>query len=590
MKRMTVPSLLLFALAALVGLSSCDALDPTDRLDQQPSGRLDREQVFSQYETTESFLASLYQQIPVYFDRYWFFSMHSGASDLAAPTDVQFQIGQWNQGNASPSNHIMTFGNSPGGPPIWNTFYSAIRQTNLFLENLKPASAFEQLSNAERKQWIAEARVLRAFFHAELLRNYGAQDQGIPVADRTYPADYDFSQISRKSYDSTAVWIANECEEAAQNLPPDRGQSRDGRATSAWAYAVKSRTLLYAASPLNNPSNDISKWRRAAEAAKQVLDLDEYALYDQGEEPYYELFVRNDDGSGSDYREMIWQLEANNAHFNNVNAVTRAGGFKAGMVPTQNLVDMYEMKNGELPITGYRDAEKTDPIINEDSGYDPQNPYANRDDRLFASVYYNGHPWGENPDGTPIFNVETFVGGADGLASTRSHTRTGYYVRKWITPEWYSTQSAQAHWVIFRLAEFYLNYAEAVNEAIGPNGSVNGGMTAVEAVNAVRARADQPPLPSGLSQSEMRQRIRRERAVELAFENHRFYDVRRWDILSETGKRVTGMRITQNEDGTFAYNRFVVEERQAWEDRYLVRPVPTAEVTRLGVEQHELWQ
>jgi hypothetical protein len=591
MKR-TVRSVLLLLLAVFVVLSvsSCDALDPTDALDKKPSGRVDQEEIYSSYELTEAALTTVYKKVPGYLDSYFWYSMGAAASDVAADVDDHLAVGQWNKGNATPSTQLLySRMTTSDGSSFWGVYYAGIRKANQFLENVKPASAYDRLSEEEREDWVAEARVLRAYFHMELLRNYGAQDQGIPIADQVYPPDYDFSEITRASYDSTAAWIARECQEAAQTLPADRSPSEDGRATSAWAYAIKSRTLLYAASPLNNPDGNVEEWGRAAEAAKQVLDMDEYALYDKGEEPYYELFIRNSDGSSTDYREMIWQKQENDFLFNSVNAITRAGPAKAGLLPTQNLVDMYEMKNGKVPITGYKDEAETEPIINEDSGYDPENPYENRDSRLFQSVFYNGHPWG-GTDANPKYYVETYVGGADGLKDARTHTRTGYYLRKFTTPAWHETLNAETHWVIFRLAEFYLNYAEALNEAEGPTGDV------YEAVNVVRERAGQPPLPSGLSQSEMRQRIRRERTVELAFENHRFYDVRRWNILNETGKRVTGMRITPSPGGgdgpePFEYERFVVEERQAWEDRYLVRPVPTAEITRLSsLEQHDLWK
>lgn len=586
MKRTIYFPLLLLVLATLaLSTGGCDTLDPTDRLDKEPSGRLDTEDVFSERELVEGFLANTYKEgVPLYFNSYRFFSWKTQATDIASHSQYSRNAAnKWNNGLQTPSYHPWRLNLFQGesGPTFWDQFYSGIRQANLFLENTKPASAYEGLDEEERAQMIAEARVLRAFFHAELLKNYGARDQGIPIADRSYPADYDFSQVTRASYDSTARWIARECDQAAQNLPPTRRSNEEVRAAASWAYAIKSRTLLYAASPLNNPEGDTEKWRRAADAAQQVLDIDGYQL-----DPDYGSIFKN---AQDELEGIIWQHPRENSQWANyINAIPWVGGYRAGLLPTQELVDMYEMKDGTVPILGYEDADRTEPIINPESSYDPENPYENRDSRFYQSIYYNGAPYGETAGGEPRHIMEIYEGGVDEVmapGSDRTHTTTGYYLKKWITPSWYRNETGEAYWPIFRLAEFYLNFAEAENEVNGPTPAV------YDAVNAVRERAGQPDLPQGLSQSEMRQRIRRERTVELAFEEHRFYDVRRWNILEETNQHITGMRITRNDDGSFDHERFVVEERQAWQERFLVQPTPLEELQRLSsVEQHDFWQ
>ncbi|NIM35005.1 MAG: RagB/SusD family nutrient uptake outer membrane protein, partial [Hydrotalea flava] len=256
----------------------------------------------------------------------------------------------------------------------------------------------------------------------------------------------------------------------------------------------------------------------------------------------------------------IYQTDNNNTgnqFFSAVNGIPSASAVKAGTCPSQELVDSYEMVDGTQPILGYSDNTHLNPIYNPNSSYDPNNPYKNRDPRLAASIFCNGNIWG-NINGVS-HTVASYVGGADGLIEqgSRTHTRTGYYIAKWIDTRLgngnaqVAQNSTDLHWTIFRLAEFYLNYAEAMNEVSGPTQEV------YNAVNKIRSRAGIANLPGGLSQDQMRNRIHNERRVELAFEEHRFYDVRRWKILDQTDRLVTGMKITPSSTGnSFSTNLY----------------------------------
>ena len=264
---------------------------------------------------------------------------------------------------------------------------------------------------------------------------------------------------------------------------------------------------------------------------------------------------------------------------------------RTGPCPTQDLVDSYEMSNGQSPILGYSDADKLNPIVNPNAGYDPENPYANRDPRFYASIYYNGAVrYLDQPDGE---KVETYVGGAEEISSTnRRNTRTGYYLRKFNNYQSGLNNNADGAIRLFRLAELYLNFAESAYQSGGPDVviSSNGiSMSARDAVNAVRERAGMPGFPSGMSTGEFEEKYRNERKIELAFEEHRFFDVRRWNILNETDKFVTGMRITNEDDGT-NYQRFRFENRGSAADKYLRYPIDQAEVNKIVGLTGENWQ
>jgi hypothetical protein len=574
-----------FIITLLIGLFAAMGCKK-DPLDQTPSGRLDVDKVFNDVILTRNYLASIYVNLPSYFDTYFFYATLAPKSDEAVDSDngtESWSSDKWNAGQLSVSFNPLYVNNDAGAT---NGFYAsdwnAIRKANVFLENIDKVSA---MSDEEKRRLKGEALALRAYFYFELIKFYG----GVPIIKNTQTTDFDFNTLKRNTYDECVRFIAEDCDAAAVNLSDRvrRSNTELGRVTKAFALALKSRATLYNASPLNNPTNDANKWKQAADAANEVLALANagtFGLYSN----YYEMFIKQDVGDDG-FKEVIFQLPRNNGHFNNTNAIPFGKGFKAGTEPSQELVDAYPMVNGKYPILGYQDADHLQPIIDPQSGYDPANPYANRDPRLTASIFYNGSVWG-GPTSPRPHVVETFVGGADEIReNNRSNTRTGYYIKKWINPNagnGISSQAASdaiAYWTIFRLAEFYLNYAEAQNEFAGPTQAV------YDAVNKIRKRAGIDNLPIGLTKDEMRTYIRNERRVELAFEEHRFFDVRRWKILDKTDKLVTGSRITKN-GNLLNHTRFVVEKRSAWQDKFLIFPININELSKLqGVTQSPNW-
>jgi hypothetical protein len=264
------------------------------------------------------------------------------------------------------------------------------------------------------------------------------------------------------------------------------------------------------------------------------------------------------------------------------------------------MMDAYEMADGIHPFILDNDGcviyDGLDPIINTTSSYNPTDPYAGRDPRMAASIYYNGALLNLTD---PNSAIQIYQGGDCQISSTDiKYTRTGYYLRKFHNNKSSIDNQSDGYMKIFRLTELYLNFAEAANEAYGPNVNVPGVegtvTTALSAINAVRVRAGMPQFDvSGApSQTEFRKKYRNERRVELAFEQHRFFDVRRWLILEKTDKNITGMNVMKNEDDTFNYtnSRFTVNLRKNNDTKYLILPLSLNEVQKMERYTGVNWQ
>jgi hypothetical protein len=515
-------------------VNSCADLEIT------PDGRMSLEDVFVNEIQTEAYLNTVYSSMPSYYNTYQNYSFLAGLTDEAQDAEVgnvmEFTAA-WITGSLTPSyNPFAMAGPSGSGQDRYLTFWAGIRDANVFLQ-YAPTVTF---ADADRKdRLIDEARLLRVFYYFELIKQFGP----MPIVIEPFDPAFDYTTLTRPSFQDCINFIDAECRDIIQrNKLPLRItlETERGRLSLPVAHMLRSESLLYNASPLWNSSDDLTKWTAAATASREAITAltsgNTYELYDD-----YEMYFLNTSDLTTVPRdkETIFGIRTQGVPGTVISIPSKSGTWKLGATPSQELVDVYDMKaTGEPAILGYADADHLTPIINTASGYDEQNPYVGRDPRFYATVWYNEAEY-DNINGK-IHIVETFIGGADQLIKSppnRTNTHTGYYLRKFVDPILTVNQWSAPEFKKYRLAELFLNFAEAENEANGPTPEV------YDAIKKVRNRVGMPDLPGGLNKDNMRFRIRRERQVELVWEEHRFWDVRRWKILSETDKLVTGMEI-----------------------------------------------
>ncbi|MFC2774634.1 MAG: RagB/SusD family nutrient uptake outer membrane protein, partial [Segatella oris] len=382
-----------------------------------------------------------------------------------------------------------------------------------------------------------EVRCLRAFYYFELVRRYG----NIPLITKTLTKE-EAKKAEPVSAENVLRFVIDECTDVAQHLPAKTttlpgGAANMQRVSKGVALALKSRATLYLASPLFNTSGDVAKWEAAATAAFDVISQASafgYAL----DNDYKNLFGATNNQSAE---VILCCPEGKTTHFEAANypiGVEKGSGYTC---PTENLVSAYEMSDGSS--------------FDWNNPAQAANPYKNRDPRLEMTVVFNGMQW---PAKIP---VETYHGGRNGQPLLNA-TTTGYYLKKYLNNKVIfeagkNTNSFDHNWILFRYAEILLNYAEAMAEAYGPDQVVSPfTMTAREAVNLVRSRKNvkMPDFPTGMSKADFLARLRNERRVELAFEGHRFWDLRRWKALDEM-KDIYKVNIEKQADGTLTFTK-----------------------------------
>lgn len=583
----------IFAAAALaLGAASCDSY-----LDKEVDLTLQPEMVFGDYDMTRGALAKLYEYLPDAFQGY---------------SDTQFRLSQ----DCMTDNAIDYWGvaryhsvmdnaydatNHWFASHYWALDYRGIRACNQFIANAKESVVGNAEKNGDDNRlydrWIAEARVIRALLHFDLIGYFGdipivADDEngkpiilspGMAIPERTPAAD-------------ALQWVADEMDKYKDHLP-FRYRNEDenwGRVNGAAAYALKSRALLYKASPLHNPAGDKSAWQAAAKAATDFLDKNSqqtnpYRLHktsaDDKDKNYYQVFTSNPVMS-NEYilSRSVWttlQLVYFNGPCGFSGAISNTGYCN----PTQNLVDAYETING-LPI-------------DQDPSYDPQDPYSNRDPRLAQTIFHHDMVWGDGDEQRPLDmnHVSDELGAGVDYARGNGGTCTGYYCKKYVHNIRFdgTIGNQRVACPIFRYGEILLNAAEALNEA---------GQTAeaVKYADQVRARVGMPSL-EGKTPDQLRERIRNERRIELCFEDHRFHDCRRWKLFEQPEAKnpdaptykqlytLYGVTVHKSSAEKYSYGPAEKYEKQSFEaPKNYFFPIPFSEVQRTGLAQTPGWE
>lgn len=600
---------IVFASAIFIN-TSCNK----DFLDQVPDDRLDLKEVFNRKDLSENWLAATYNFIRDETHRTnetpWdVISDDNDVSQRNAPFRVN--LGNWNA-----SSNYWNF---------WDHYYKGIRTATTYMNNIE--SNAQILEEREGQNFIkrrkGEARFLRAFFYAEILKQYGPF---IIIGDTEISPDLSLEdplmQLPRSSYDECVDYIVNELNLAEADLDIDHYygdqvlESDMGRASKALCQAIRSRVLLYAASPLVNGNSDytgfnnkdgkslinttydINKWKKAADEAKKLID---YAESSGKLGLYKKLKTDNTIDAFLSYRDIfldVWNIEwilarnTNNLASYQRSCTPRLAGGYASMGPTQQLVDTYRMENGESPITGYQ-ANGT-PIINGQSGYSETgfsnyravsstrakntfNMYVNREPRFYATITYSGSDWINTTSTLGVREIQLYYTGESGKGGSHDYSETGYLFRKNISPTYHPnvTTANRAH-VMMRYAEILLNYVEALNEATPGHADI------LKYLNQIRERGGIPTLSGSYSQNELRQLIRTERRIEFAGEHLRYFDTRRWKIAEQTDSGpFYGMNVeggTSNTDiAFFTRTRF---ETRVFRKSFYFFPIPQTEVQR----------
>jgi len=477
----------------------------------------------------------------------------------------------------------------------WNTTYADIRRVNVFLSHMDTSP----LSPALRTTLSGEARFLRAWYYFILLKHYG----GIPlIGDQVFTAE-DEVPGKRNTYEECVNYIESECNAAANMLPPTRGGIDYGRVTKGACLALKSRLLLYAASPLFNgraapngnlegvlgyPTADKQRWEKVAQAAQEVINLGVYSLNDIPTPLGYGFQKVFTTRVNTEY--ILAAMQSSNRALESMwDPPTRTGSGSA--FAYHDLVEAFGTINGKPITTDLKTPENP-------TGFDAENPYENRDPRLGYTILFNG---GLRLNTTKtITPVYTFVGtgssaDAYSAASGSSQTRTGYYIRKMLDDNTIASTTSpttERCLPLIRYAEILLNRAEALNELNGtPPPEV------YTLIGQLRKRAGINPgdgdhygLPEGINQEEMRVLIQNERRIELAYEEHRYWDVRRWKIAENVSNQMLhGMKITKTGD-SYTYELVNVRKPVFDSERWYLWPIPQSEVNKsIDLEQNPGW-
>ena len=581
-----------FSAAVVTSTFSCKK----DFLDIAPLDKYSDEQVWKEPALAQTFVNNIYLGIPHGFSNIMMSSVVDETSynadfgssnvtkSLMTPSDLSiFDPGFW---TANRQRGIE-----------WSTVYKFVRAANLFLEKIEQAT----FSEDEKKRMKGEVYFLRAYLYHNLVSMYG----GVPIIQKTFGLNDEFN-VPRDSYENSVKFIVSDLDQAASLLPDAQTGNNKGRATKGAALALKSRVLLHAASDLYNNNgawaggyankeligyvggDRTARWQAAKDAAKAVIDLNLYSLFRptpanaaEATKNYADIFLQKETSEDIYVRYFTAKIDENwdgynPGLYNNPNGWHGWGS----NTPIGQHVDAYRMADGSK-FDWSNSAHKA-------------KPYENRDPRFYASINYDGAKWRprpsdaagrdpvgiiqtgyyEKPDGTLIPGLDT----RNSPLEDWNGTYTGYYMRKFIDPSVNAQYDKQEQpWRYIRYTEILLNYAEACI-ALGQEGEAR------TYINMIRKRAGMPDITA--TGAQLVEEYRNERRIELAFEDQRFSDVRRWMIAPKAYENAEGVSIRYKVDasgtniiGAPTYTVIKAQDR-AWNPRFYFLPIRLDEMNR----------
>ena len=646
---MKVKYIYMLGIASLMTMASCSGV-----LDIEPDGRIDIDDVWKDNDMTGAYLNGCYNYYAdngglnaYYFQTNPFISVSDDVWDCDAEVETGLSHAQMYNGSCSSNSHPWITGTR-----AWSSAYEGVRKCNMFLTHIDEANV---TSETNRARWKAEARLLRAAIYSNLLTSYGAltiilTKPNMYDDDCSFVQKYNGAANRSEGYRKIIDFMFGDIDTALmeETIPwRNTSSSEANRVTKALGLAIKSRFALYAASPLNQAMT----WEEAYQinhAALQQLRDNGYELYTQCNTPSeYDIYgskgqikwskgaaaaaaiseyfcIQPDYSTSPKDRETIFSTRGNGGSFPwYVNGVGFQGGYRCGMVPTQELVDQYEnvVYNSTEATASYfvldlerpyLDATHLTPNYNSQNPvYDEMNPYVDRDPRFYATVIYNectrnalwkneetdgrtGQKWaGNNYRNKTIWtNKEDDYTGIH--VTERTRTRTGYYMNKYLRPSSGDGDNGDIpRYKMYRLAEVILNTAECAIES----GRVQEGM---QLINEIRARAAMPPLPENPTTEEARLYLRHERRIEFVGEEIRFSDMRRWtepdgdmtDYALSTAMEISWLGDDASGTPIYTYTRRTVRQspRQCYTNKWLWVPLDLNEQNKLGTLTGEEWQ
>lgn len=618
--KIIFPSIL--CLFILIAMGSCSKY-----LNTVPNGILEEDSIFSSLVNTNAYLAQVYTNIPDEFDQRFAPSGYAGPWTGASDEASNNYNLSWIMSN---SLNQSTWDVNVGGT-YWTNFYKPVRTATDFISKIDGANSVE-VDDFLKTHFKAEARALRAIFYFWMLRLYGP----IPILPNAIDANASGSTIlyARTPFDSCVNYIVTQLDSAYNEIqsvssssnPADQPLTLNigglgshveyGRITTGVCKAYIEQTLMLAASPLFNGNSDFAnlknpdgtqlipqtydatKWTKAAAAAKAFINEfvpATYGLYQEtGSDTFTNAYNSCKDVIVKDWnKEWIWGYpnSGNTGTYEyditptlvGTNSSTQKGGGFLGA--NQSMVDAYFMKNG-LSITDAGSGYQTAGFSNFQAPFDVQarstfNQWVNREPRFYVGITYNNSYWPDQgtatADNPVIVTYGKQKGNSGAKQSDHDYTPTGYNVRKQLT-----VSHNNRGWCYIRLAQIYLDYAEALNESDPGNSDI------LKYLNLIRVRAGVPiygnganDIPVPTSQSAMRTAIWHERQVELAFENVRYFDIRRWKIAPQTmGQNAYGMNMQGTDPNDADFYEKTLDQRRRFLQRDYLWPIPYTEILK----------